>query len=397
MKKTLLLAAAAFAMQVGLAQAADPLKLGVLTDLSGTYSDIAGQGSVIAAQMAVDDFGGKVLDRPIEIVSADHQNKADIGSSIARKWYDSDHVEAIFDLVTSAVGLAVRDIARDRGKIDINSGAGSTALTNDKCSPTGFHWAYDTYALAVGTGGAVVKSGGTSWFFLTADYAFGQSLEKNTSDVVKASGGTVVGSVRHPFPTTDFSSFLLQAQGSGAKVIGLANAGQDTITAIKQAHEYHITDQQSLAGLLIFITDVHSLGLQTAQKLLLTTGFYWDMNDETRAFAQRFYAKAGKMPTMVHAGVYSSVTAYLKAVKAAGSVDGPTVAAKIHELPVNDVFAHGGKVRADGRMVHDMYLAQVKTPAESKAPWDYYNILRTIPGDEAYMPLSQSTCSLVKK
>jgi len=398
--KTAWLASAALALclQTGWAQAEEPFKIGVLTDMSGTYSDLAGQGSVVAVQMAVEDFGGKVLGRPVEVVTGDHQNKADIGSSIARKWYDSDHVEAIFDLVTSAVGLAVRDISKERNKIDMNSGAGSTALTNEKCSATGFHWTYDTYAMAVGTGAAVVQNGGDSWFFLTADYAFGHSLEKNTSDIVKAKGGKVLGAVRHPFPSSDFSSFLLQAQSSGAKVIGLANAGQDTINAIKGAKDFGLTQGgQTLAALLLFISDVNALGLDAAQNLVLTTGYYWDMDEGSRAFAKRFFEKTKKMPTMVQAGDYSATMAYLNAVKAVGSADGLKVAEKIRETPVNDFFGKGGKVRADGRMVHDMYLAQVKIPADSKAPWDYYKILRTIPGDEAYMPLSQSTCPLVKK
>lgn len=375
------------------------VKIGILTDLSGTYSDLAGQGSVEAAKLAIEDFGGKVAGMPIELVSADHQNKADIASAIARKWYDTDGVDGIFDLVTSAAGIAVRQISREKGKIDVNSGAGSTALTNDQCSPTGFHWAYDTYALANGTGNAVVKQGGDTWYFLTADYTFGNNLQAQTEKVVKANGGKVLGAVKHPFPNSDFSAYLLQAQASGAKIIGLANAGSDTINAIKQAKEFGITQGgQQLAGLLVFISDVHSLGLDVAQKMLLTTGYYWDQDDGTRAFAKRFAAKmGGRMPTMVHAGVYSSVTHYLKAVAAAKTDDGLKVADKMRELPISDFFAKNGKLRADGRMVHDMYLAQVKTPAESKGPWDYYKILRTIPGDEAYQPLSESACPLVKK
>lgn len=375
------------------------VKIGVLTDLSGTYSDLAGQGSVVAAQMAIDDFGGKLNGQPIELVSADHQNKADIASSVARKWYDTEQVDAIFDLVTTAAAVAVRQVSRDKGKIDMNSGAGSTVLTNDQCSATGFHWTYDVYAMAVGTGNAVVKQGGDSWFFLTADYAFGHDLEAQTAKVVKANGGTVKGSVRHPFPNSDFSSFLLQAQSSGSKIIGLANAGSDTINAIKQAKEFGITQGgQALAGLLVFISDVHSLGLDTAQGMMLTTGYYWDRDDASRSFAKKWSQRMnGRMPTMVHAGVYSSVLHYLRSVQAAGTDDGAKVADKIRTLPINDFFAVNGKVRPDGRMVHDMYLAQVKKPSESKGPWDYYNILRTIPGDEAYKPLSESTCSLVKK
>ena len=401
-KKTLVGAVAALALSAGTASAQfsdNKVKIGVLTDLSGTYSDLAGQGSVLAAQMAIEDFGGKLNGAPIEIVSADHQNKADIASSIARKWYDTEQVDAIFDLVTTAAAVAVREVSREKGRIDMNSGAGSTVLTNDKCSATGFHWTYDVYAMAVGTGNAVVKQGGDSWFFLTADYAFGHDLEAQTAKVVKANGGTVKGSVRHPFPNADFSSFLLQAQASGAKIIGLANAGSDTINAIKQAKEFGITQAgQSLAGLLVFISDVHSLGLDTAQGMMLTTGYYWDRDDASRAFAKRWSEKMkGRMPTMVHAGVYSSVLHYLRSVQAAKTDEGAKVAEQIRTLPIKDFFAVNGKVRADGRMVHDMYLAQVKKPSESKGPWDYYNILRTIPGDEAFKPLADSTCALVKK
>jgi branched-chain amino acid transport system substrate-binding protein len=400
--KRLLLSAAALALSAGMAHAQysdNKVKIGVLTDLSGTYSDLAGQGSVEAAKMAVEDFGGKVNGVPIEVVSADHQNKADIASSIARKWYENEGVDSIFDLVTTAAAVAVREMSKEKGKIDINSGAASTTLTNDKCSPTGFHWTYDTYAMAAGTGNAVVKQGGDSWFFLTADYAFGHDLEAQTARVVKANGGTVKGSVRHPFPNADFSSFLLQAQASGAKIIGLANAGADTINAIKQAKEFGITQAgQQLAGMLVFISDIHSLGLDTAHGMLLTTGYYWDMDDGSRAFAKRFGERMkGKMPTMVQAGVYSSVTHYLKAIQAAKTDEGIKVADKMRELPINDFFAKNGKLRADGRMVHDMYLAQVKKPAESKGGWDYYKIVRTIPGDEAFKPLSESTCALVKK
>lgn len=402
MFKKLLMGATALAMMAGTANAQytdNKIKIGILTDLSGTYSDLAGQGSIVAAQMAIEDFGGKVNGMPIEIVSADHQNKADIASSIARKWYDAEQVDAIAELVTTAAAIAVREVSKERGKIDMVSGAASTPLTNDKCSPTGFHWTYDTYALANGTGNAVVKQGGKSWFFLTADYAFGHNLQAQTERVVKANGGEVKGSVRHPFPNADFSSFLLQAQASGAKVIGLANAGADTINAIKQAKEFGIiAGGQQLAGLLVFITDVHSLGLETAQGMLLTTGYYWDMDDETRKFSGRFGQRMkGKMPSMVHAGVYSSVTHYLKALAAAKTDDGKTVADQMRAIPIKDFFAKNGKIRADGRMVHDMYLAEVKKPAEAKGPWDYYKILRTIPGDEAYQPLSESTCPLVKK
>ena len=402
MLKKLLLGVAALALSTGMAQAeitAKKVKIGILTDLSGTYSDLAGQGTIVAAQMAIEDFGGKVNGNPVELVSADHQNKADIASAIARKWYENEGVDAIAELVTTAAARAVREVAKEKGKIDLNSGAASLPLTNDWCSPTGFHWTYDNYATAVGTATAVVKQGGTSWFFLTADYAFGHDLQAQAERVVKANGGTVVGSVAHPFPNSDFSSFLLQAQASGAKIIGLANAGQDTINAIKQAKEFGLDKSgQSLAGLLVFITDIHSLGLDTAKGMLLTTGFYWDMDDSTRAFAKRFGERMnGKMPTMVQAGVYSQVTHYLKAVSAANTTEGIKVADKMREIPIKDFFAKNGHIRADGRMVHDMYLVQVKTPAESKGPWDYYKVIRTIPGDEAFRPLSESTCPLVKK
>lgn len=397
--RTLLLGAAGACILAGGAAAQgfqnDGVKIGVLTDMSGTYSDIAGQGSVVAAQMAIEDFGKQINGKTVEVVSADHQNKADISSATARQWYDADGVDAIFDLVTSATALAVREVAREKGKIDVVSGAATTALTGKACSPTGFHWAYDTAALANGTGGATVKNGGDTWFFITADYAFGHALEADTTAVIEKNGGKVLGSVRHPFPNSDFSSFLLQAQASGAKVIGLANAGQDTTNAIKQAAEFGIVESgQSLASLLMFISDVHSLGLPAAQGLLLTTGYYWDLDDESRPFAKRFFEKTGKMPTMVHAGVYSSVLHYLKAVEAAGTDDGKTVAAKMHGMPVDDFFARNGDLRVDGRLVHDMYLARVKKPDESKYPWDYFEIVATIPGDQAYKPLSKD-CPLV--
>jgi len=373
----------------------DGVKIGVLTDMSGTYSDIAGKGSVVAAEMAIEDFGKQINGKAIEIVSADHQNKADISSATARQWYDADGVDAIFDLVTSATALAVREVAREKGKIDMVSGAATTALTGKACSPTGFHWAYDTGALANGTGGATVANGGDTWFFITADYAFGHALEADTSAVVEKSGGKVLGSVRHPFPNADFSSFLLQAQASGAKVIGLANAGQDTTNAIKQAAEFGIVESgQSLASLLMFISDVHSLGLPAAQGLLLTTGYYWDLDEKSRPFAKRFFEKTGQMPTMVHAGVYSSVLHYLKAVDAAGTDDGKTVADKMRELPVDDFFARNADLRVDGRLVHDMYLARVKKPDDSKEPWDYFEIVATIPGEQAYLPLTKD-CPLV--
>ncbi len=374
------------------------VKIGVLTDMSGTYSDLAGPGSLLAVQMAVDDFIKKEKpDFRIEVISADHQNKGDIAANKAREWIDKEKVDVIVDLVTTSTALAVMKVAKEKNRITIVSGAASTPITNEQCTDLNVHYTYDTYALAVGTGKAVVKQGGKTWFFLTADYAFGKSLEKDTSDVVVKSGGKVLGHVLHPFPAQDFSSFLLQAQSSGAQVIGLANAGNDTINSIKQAAEFGVTPKQSLAGLLMFITDVHSLGLKATQGMYLTTGFYWDRNAETRAWSKRFYDKKKRMPTMVHAGDYSAVTHYLKAVKAAGTDDTRTVINRMKATPINDFFAKNGKIRADGRMVHDMYLAQVKTPGESRYPWDYYKIAQVIPADQAFMPLSESKCPLVRK
>ncbi|MEN2979320.1 ABC transporter substrate-binding protein [Tistrella bauzanensis] len=395
-------AAVVAAFSAGAAQAEisdNVVRIGVLNDQSGIYTDLSGPGGVAAAQMAVEDFGGSVAGAKIEVVSADHQNKPDIGSNIANEWFDRDGVDAIFDVPTSSVALAVQNIAKEKGKILIDHGAATSDLTGKACSPTGIHWTYDTYALANGTGGALVQQGAKKWFFLTADYAFGHALERDTMNAVKAAGGEVVGSVRHPFPNTDFSSFLLQAQGSGAEVIGVANAGGDTVNTIKQASEFGITQGgQRLAGLLLFLTDVHSLGLQVSQGLVLTTGFYWDLNDETRAWSKRFAERNnGRMPTMVQAGIYSSVMHYLKAIEATKSDEGKAVVAQMKQTPVNDFFAKGGTIREDGRMVHDMYLMQIKSPDESKAPYDYYKLLATIPGDQAFRPLSESECPLVKK
>ena len=396
------IAATALAAQPMLAQSATisdgVVKLGVLTDMSGTYSDLAGPGAVEATRMAIDDFIAKEKpDFKIELISADHQNKADISANKAREWIDTAKVDAIVDLVTTSTALAVMKVANEKNRISLISGAASTPITNEQCNDTTVHWTYDTYSLPVGTAKAVVKQGGKSWYFLTADYAFGHSLEKNTADVVTASGGKVLGSVRHPFPGSDFSSFLLSAQASGAQVIGLANAGNDTINSIKQAREFGITPKQSLAGLLMFISDVHSLGLDATAGMYLTTGFYWDYNDETRAWSKRFFDKMKRMPTMVQAGDYSAVYHYLKAIKSAGSDEAKAVMAKMREMPVNDFFAKNGQVRIDGRMVHDMYLAQVKKPSESKYPWDYYHIRQVIPGAEAYMSLADSKRALVKK
>ncbi|MBX4906461.1 MULTISPECIES: ABC transporter substrate-binding protein [Rhizobium] len=373
------------------------VKIGILNDQSGVYADFGGKSSVEAAKMAVEDFGGKVLGVPVEIVDADHQNKPDIASNIARQWYDTEQVDAIMELTTSSVALAVQAIGKEKKKIDIVTGAATTDLTGKACSPYGFHWAYDTHALAVGTGGALVKQGGDSWFFLTADYAFGYSLEQQTSEYVKASGGTVVGAVRHPLSTQDFSSFLLQAQSSGAKVIGLANAGLDTSNAIKQAAEFGITQGgQHLAALLFTLAEVHGLGLEAAQGLTLTEGYYWNRDDESRAFAKKFFDRTGKMPNMIHTGTYSAVTQYLKAVQKAGTDETEAVAKQLHEMPVDDVFGRGGTVGPNGRMIHDMYLLQVKKPSESKEPWDYFNVLATIPGKDAYIDPAKSGCDLVK-
>ena len=374
------------------------VKIGVLTDMSGTYSDLAGPGSLAAVQMAVADFIAREKpDFRIEVISADHQNKGDIAAIKAREWIDTEKVDMIVDLVTTSTALAVMKVAKEKNRITIVSGAGSTPITNEQCTDLNVHWTYDTYAMAVGTGKAVVKQGGKTWFFLTADYAFGKALEKDTTEEVLRDGGKVLGHVLHPFPAQDFSSFLLQAQASGAQVIGLANAGNDTINAIKQAAEFGITPKQTLAGLLMFISDVHSLGLKATQGMYLTTGFYWDRNDETRAWSKRFFEKRNRMPTMAQAGDYSATYHYLKAVKASGTDDTKTVMARMKATPINDFFAKNGKIRVDGRMVHDMYLAQVKKPEESKYPWDYYHIRQVIPGDQAFLPLSKSVCPLVKK
>ena len=371
----------------------DVVKIGILNDQSGVYADFGGRSSVAAARMAIADFGGTVLGKPIELVDADHQNKADIASNIAREWYDVQNVDAIMELTTSSVALAVQGLSREKGKITITTGAATTELTGKQCSPYGFHWAYDTHALAVGTGGALVKAGGDTWFFLTADYAFGYSLEEQTGNFVKANGGQVLGSVRHPLSTTDFSSFVLQAQSSGAKVVGMANAGLDTQNTIKAAAEFGLVQSgQQLAALLFTLAEVHGLGLDAAQGINLTEGWYWDQSDENRAFAERFQKEAGVKPNMIHAGTYSAVTQYLKAVQAAGTDETKAVAAKLHELPVEDVFAKKGTVQANGRMVYDMYLFQVKAPGDSKGEWDYYNQVATVPGAEAYLPVDQSGC-----
>ncbi|HYL81281.1 MAG TPA: ABC transporter substrate-binding protein [Candidatus Acidoferrum sp.] len=375
------------------------VKIGVLTDMSSLYADLSGQGSALAARMAVEDFGAAAKGLKVEILSADHQNKPDVGSNIARQWIDVDKVDVIVDVPNSGVALAVSQVVREKGKAFLVSGAAASDLTGKACSPNTIHWTYDTWALANGTGKAVVQTGGDTWFFLTADYAFGQALERDTEAVVLANGGKVLGRVRHPLNTADFSSFLLQAQASKAKVIGLANAGGDTTNSIKQAAEFGIVKGgQSLAGLLVFLTDVHSLGLQTAQGLMLTEAFYWDMNEKTRAWSVKFAERdRGIHPTMVHAGVYSAVTHYLKAVTALKSDDGTKVIAKMKEMPTDDPLFGKGTIRADGRKIHDMYLFEVKKPSESKGEWDYYKLRQIIPAAQAFRPLDQGDCPLVKK
>jgi branched-chain amino acid transport system substrate-binding protein len=400
-RKLTALAAAALATAAGLAQAQisdGVIKIGVMNDMSGLYADIAGPGSVTAARMAVEDFGAARKNMRVEIVSADHQNKPDVGSTIARTWYDVDKVDVIVDVPTSSVALAVNQITREKNKVHLNSGAATSDLTGKACSPNTIHWTYDTWMLANGTGSAIVKTGGDSWFFLTADYAFGHALERDTEAVVTKNGGKVLGKVRTPFPGTDFSSFLLQAQSSKAKIIALANAGGDTINSIKQAAEFGITKGgQNLAGMLVFIADIHSLGLNTAQGLIFTETFYWDLNDQTRAWSRRFaQANGGKYPTMVQAGVYSSVLHYLKAVEAAKTDEGPKVVAQMKAMPTDDPLFGKGTIRADGRKIHPAYLVEVKKPSESKGPYDYYKVRATIPADQAFRPMNQGECPLVK-
>jgi branched-chain amino acid transport system substrate-binding protein len=376
----------------------DVVKIGVLSDMSGVYSDIGGKGSIVAAQMAVDTFGGKILGKPIEVVSADHQNKADIGANKAREWFDTQGVDLIVDVPNSGVAIAVSKVANEKHRVFIVSGAGSSRLTNEDCNPYTIHYVYDTYATGGVTGRAVVQHGGNTWFFITADYAFGHSLQDDTTRAVKAAGGQVLGSVLHPLSASDFSSYLLQAQASKAKVIGLANAGGDTINTIKTAADFGINKNQTLAGLLVYITDVNSLTLQRAQGMYVAEGFYWDMNDEARKFGKAFAAKmGGKMPNMSQAGVYSSVLQYLKAIQATGTDDADVVIKKLRETTLNDAFVKNGKIRPDNRMVHDFYLFQVKSPAESKYPYDYYKLISTIPADQAFQPLSESRCPMVKK
>jgi branched-chain amino acid transport system substrate-binding protein len=375
----------------------DLVKIGVLNDMSSLYSDATGKGSLIAAQMAVGDFGGKVRGKPIEVIGADHLNKPDVGASIARIWYDTDKVDVIVDVPTSSVALSVQMISRDKNRVFLISGAGSSDLTGPACSPNGIHWTYDTYALSNVAGRAMVARGEDTWFFLTADYAFGLALERDAAEVVNSKGGKVLGAARAPLNTQDFSSFLLQAQASRAKVIALANAGADTQNAIKQAYEFGVQHRgQKLLALLLNITDAHSLGTQAAQGMIATEGFYWDMDDASRTFSKRFLERQGQMPTMIQAGVYSAVMHYLKAIDVTGTDEARTVVAQMKAMPINDFFAKNGRIREDGRMIHDMYLVQVKSPAESNGEWDLYKVLAPIPGDEAFRPLRAGGCPLVQ-
>lgn len=369
------------------------VRIGVLNDQSGTYADFGGLTSVEAARMAAEDFAAETPGIAVEVVMADHQNKPDVASALARRWYDQDGVDAIADLTNSAVAIAVNTIGKDLGKITLMTGPATTRLTNEDCSPTGFHWAFDTYSQSVGTAAAILEQGKTSWFLLAADYAFGHQMAAELTRVVTEGGGEVVGSVNHPLGSPDFSSFLVQAQASGAEVVGLANAGTDTINAIKQAGEFGITQGgQNLAGLVVVISDIHALGLETAQGLLATTAFYWDRDDASREWSQRFMERTGRMPGMVQAGTYSSVLHYLRAVAAAGTDDGPRVAEQMKATPVDDFFAPSGEVRADGRLVKEMYLVEVKSPEQSQGPWDYYTILHTIPAADTVQPLELSAC-----
>ncbi|MBN8971388.1 MAG: ABC transporter substrate-binding protein [Rhizobiales bacterium] len=397
--KTILMTAAAVLTLGGAAQAETQIKLGVLNDMSSLYADISGPGSVVAAKLAVEDFAKINPDLKVEVIGADHQNKPDIGSNIARQWYDRENVDVILDTTTSSVALAVSEVTKEKKKIFIPSGGGTSDLTGKSCSPYTVHWTYDTWALANGTGSAMTKQGADTWYMLVADYAFGAALERDTTEAVTKAGGKVVGSVKHPLNSSDFSSFLLRAQASKAKVVALANAGSDMINTIKQAAEFGLTQGgQSLAGLLIFSSDVKALGLQAAQGLVLTEAFYWDQTDATRAFSKRFAEKFnGKMPTSSQAGVYSSVLHYLKAVTAAKSKDSDVVMAKMKELPIDDALFGKGSVRPDGRAIHNMYLYQVKKPSESKGEWDLYKVLATIPADEAFRPMDQGGCPLVAK
>jgi branched-chain amino acid transport system substrate-binding protein len=396
--KTLVVALGAACLGLGAmhAQAQDKaLRIGFITDMSSLYADVEGKNGALAIQMAIDDFGGKVLGMPIELLTADHQNKADIAATKAREWIDTQNVTMIFGGSNSATALATVKVAAEKKRVYINNGAGSSALTNEQCTPYTVHYAYDTVALARGTGGAVVKNGGKTWYFLTADYAFGHALEADTSKVVKDNGGQVLGAVRHPIGVSDFSSFLLQAQNSKAQILALANAGGDTINAIKAAKEFGITKSMKIAGLLVFITDVHSLGLKNTEGLLLTTSWDWNLNDKTRAFGKKFFEKTKRMPTDIQAADYSATMNYLKAVQAAGTIDADAVMAKLKSTPIDDFYAKG-VIRPDGRFAHDMYLVQVKSPKESVTPWDYYKVVSKLPSDEIWTKKSETKCALWK-
>ena len=393
--KALALMLGAAGLATSAAHAQDKVKIGFITDMSSLYADVEGKNGAVAIQMAIDDFGGKVLGMPVELISADHQNKADIAASKAREWIDTQGVTMLFGGTNSGTALAAAKVAAEKKRVYVNSGAGSSALTNEQCTPYTVHYAYDTVALACGTGSAIVDAGGKSWFFLTADYAFGQALEADTSAAVKAKGGTVAGSVRHPLNASDFSSFLLQAQNSKAQILGLANAGGDTINAIKAAKEFGIDKTMKMAGLLLFITDIHSLGLKNTEGLQFTSSWYWDLNDETRKFGKRFFDKTKRMPTSIQAADYSATMNYLKAVQAAKSVDADKVMAAWRAMPMNDFYA-SGTLRPDGRYVHDMYLLQVKKPSESTKPWDYFKVVKKIPGDQIFTTKAESKCALWK-
>ncbi|MBB3184276.1 branched-chain amino acid transport system substrate-binding protein [Halomonas fontilapidosi] len=399
-KKTLAssIALAATLMATGAqAQMSDnEVRIGYLADLSGTYRDLAGPGGLEALKMAVEDFGGEVNGVPIDVFSADDRNSADVGATTVRSWFDQENVDLVAGMVASSVTIAVTNVLEENNGLGIVSGSAASSITNEHCTPNHIHWVYDTYPLANGTAKAVVEQGGDTWFMLTADYAFGHALEADVTKVVEENGGEVVGGVRHPFPTSDFSSYILQAQGSGADIVGLANAGSDTVNAITTASQFGLTQSgQQLAGLLIFLNDVHAMGLEDTQNLLLTTGWYWNMDDQARAWSDRYFDRVGKRPTMVQAGVYSSTMHYLETVAEAGTDDPETIRAAMAERPVEDFFSRNGHIREDGRMVHDMYLARVKTPEESQGEWDLYEILATIPAEEAYRPLSESQCDLV--
>lgn len=388
----------AHAQQPKAAISDDVVKIGMLLDMSGLYADVTGRGSATAAQMAIDDFGGKLLGKKIELVVVDHQNKADIAANKAREWFDTANVDAILDVAASAPALAVLEVAKQKNRIVVFSGPGTERITNDLCTPVSVHYAYDTYALANTTARTMVQRGGKSWFFLTADYAFGHTLQDSATAVINENGGKVLGAARHPIGASDFASYLLQAQASKAQVVGLANAGGDTVNAIKAASEFGLTrnNTQRMAGLLLYINDIHAIGLKTAAGLVLTEAFYWDMNDATRAWSRRYFDKLKKMPNMSQAGAYSSVMHYLKSVQAAGTDETAAVMKKMKSTPINDFFAKNGRIREDGRMIHDMFLFEVKSPAESKYPWDYYKVLATMPGDQAFMPASKSQCPLLK-